>query len=43
MGVTISGSCIFNGKLVEKAKEEMVLGLYLDQYQKLTEVLTDQK
>lgn len=41
--MTISGSCIFNGKLYEKSKEEMVLGIYLEQYQKLTEVIADQK
>lgn len=40
MPVTISGSCFFKGKIVEKSKEEMALGIYIDQYQKLTEVLT---
>lgn len=41
--VNISGSCIFNGRLVEKSKEEMALGIYVEQYQRLTEVLTEGK
>jgi hydrogenase maturation factor HypF (carbamoyltransferase family) len=29
MSVVINGGCFFNGKFVEKTKEEMVLGIYL--------------
>jgi len=30
--VLISGSCIFNGQTYEKAKEDMALGIYYDQF-----------
>ena len=39
--VLISGSCLFNGQTHEKTKEELVFGLYFDQFEKVTEVLTE--
>ena len=39
--VLISGSCLFNGQTHEKTKEELVFGLYYDQFEKITELLTD--
>lgn len=41
--VAINGGCLFNGKSVEKAKEDMAFGIYLEQYNHLTTVLTDAK
>ena len=39
--VLISGSCFFNGQTHEKTKEELAFGLYYDQFEKITEVLTE--
>ena len=41
--VLISGSCIFNGQSQEKTKEEMAFGLFYDQFERITELLTDAK
>lgn len=39
--VLISGPCIFNGQSQEKTKEDMAFGLFYDQFEKITELLTD--
>ena len=39
--VLVSGSCIFNGQTHDKCKEELVFGMYFDQFEKITELLTD--
>ena len=39
--VIISGSCIFNGQNHEKTREDLAFGLYFDQFERITEVLTE--
>jgi hypothetical protein len=39
--VLISGSCIFNGATHEKTKEDLAFGLYYDQFEKITKLLTE--
>lgn len=41
--MAVNGSCLFNGKSVEKSKEDMAFGIYLEQYNHLTTLLTDAK
>jgi hypothetical protein len=41
--VNISGSCLFNGKHHSKSKEEMVFGIYSEQYKILSDILTEIK
>ena len=39
--VLISGSCLFNGQNYDKTKEELVYGMFYDQFEKVTEVLNE--
>jgi hypothetical protein len=41
--VNINGCSIFNGKVVEKSKEGMALGIFLEQYLRLTEIIIESK